>query len=129
VVLPTFLCSYIIMNDYLNLETVEEGAEWWVFKTRAKINRGRRLDDPLTRTGDRNTVPAMDTSHTTVPGYINRNGQRVVQATESPGTDHNQRVYLLHCGHCGTEYGANGTDIFQHLCPNCQGGAPGCATN
>jgi hypothetical protein len=65
---------------------------------------------------------------TTSPGYTNRNRQRVVRATDLPGTDHRQRVHVLHCEHCGTDYGANGTDIFQRRCPTSQGGRPGLAT-
>jgi hypothetical protein len=71
------------------------------------------------------TMARMNRSNTTLPGYINRNGQRVVRATDLPGTDHGQRIYVLHCEHCGTDYGANGSDIFQRLCPSCQGGRPG----
>jgi hypothetical protein len=62
---------------------------------------------------------------TTEPGYTNRNGQVVVGPTHLPGTDHNQYVYILRCGNCACEYGANGSDIFQRKCPNCQGGAQG----
>jgi hypothetical protein len=62
---------------------------------------------------------------TTEPGYRNRNGQVVIRATHLAGTDHYQYVYVLRCGDCGHEYGANGSDIFQRKCPNCQGGAPG----
>lgn len=62
---------------------------------------------------------------TTEPGYKNRNGQVVVRPTHLPGTDHNQYIYVLRCGVCGHEYGANGSDIHLRRCPNCQGGAPG----
>jgi hypothetical protein len=62
---------------------------------------------------------------TTEPGYRNRNGQVVVRATDLAGTDHHQYVYMLRCGRCGYEYGANGSDIFQRKCPDCQGGALG----
>jgi hypothetical protein len=62
---------------------------------------------------------------TTEPGYRNRNGQVVIRATHLAGTDHYQYVYVLQCGNCSHEYGANGSDIFQRKCPNCQGGAPG----
>ena len=62
---------------------------------------------------------------TTEPGYRNRNGQVVVRRTDLAGTDHSQYVYVLRCEACGYEYGANGSDIFQRRCPNCQGGAPG----
>jgi hypothetical protein len=33
-------------------------------------------------------------------------------------------VFVLIVG-CGREYGANGSDIFQRKCPNCQGGTSG----
>jgi len=62
---------------------------------------------------------------TTDPGYVNRNGQTVVRATGEPGTDHHQRIYVLRCTHCTTEYGANGSDIHERKCPKCQGGKAG----
>jgi len=62
----------------------------------------------------------MNDPNTTLPGYTNRNRQRVVRATDLPGTDHGQRIYVLHCEHCASEYGANGSDIFQRLCPTCR---------
>jgi hypothetical protein len=62
---------------------------------------------------------------TTEPGYTNRNGQTVVRPTDLAGTDYGQRVYVLKCGSCRREYGANGSDIFQRRCPSCQGGKPG----
>ena len=62
---------------------------------------------------------------TTVPGYTNKNGQKVVRATGLPGTDHLQKIYVLSCNSCNTEYGANGSDIFHRRCPQCGGGRPG----
>jgi hypothetical protein len=62
---------------------------------------------------------------TTSPGFINRNRQEVLSCTGLPGTDHNQVVYLLRCHACGVRYGANGSDIFQRRCPECDGGRPG----
>ncbi len=62
---------------------------------------------------------------TTDVGYINRNSQTVTKKTDLPGNDHNQYVYVLKCGNCMLEYGANGSDIFERKCPNCQGGRPG----
>ena len=62
---------------------------------------------------------------TTRPGYVNRNRQTNVRATDLPGNDHLQKIYVLECGDCGLRYGANGSDIFQRKCPECQGGAPG----
>ncbi len=58
-------------------------------------------------------------------GAINKNGQVLVRATELPGTDHFQRIYVLKCRACGHSYGANGSDVWQRKCPECQGGRPG----
>jgi hypothetical protein len=74
-------------------------------------------------TGYTRAVPVS--KGTTELGYTNRNGQVVIEATDLPGNDYLQKVYVLRCGRCGTEYGANGSDIFQRRCPGCQGGAPG----
>lgn len=62
---------------------------------------------------------------TTEPGYRNRNGQLVIRKTSTPGTDHNQVVYVLECTGCRHRYGANGSDIWQRKCPKCGGGKPG----
>ncbi len=62
---------------------------------------------------------------TTRPGYVNRNNQTVLRATTLRGNDHGQYVYVLKCGACSAEYGANGSDIFQRRCPECMGGMPG----
>lgn len=62
---------------------------------------------------------------TTEPGYTNKNNQTVLRKTESLGNDHNQRVYVLQCGECGEEYGANGSDVWLRRCPSCQSGAKG----
>jgi hypothetical protein len=62
---------------------------------------------------------------TTEPGYENRNGQTVIRSTGMAGTDYGQYVYVLRCGSCGNEYGANGSDIHIRRCPVCQGGRPG----
>lgn len=62
---------------------------------------------------------------TTRIGFVNRNRQVNLRATDLPGNDHLQKIYVLRCKHCEHEYGANGSDIFQRKCPNCQDGAPG----
>ena len=62
---------------------------------------------------------------TTEIGYTNANRQVVRKATDRAGTDHGQKVYMLQCGNCGCEYGANGSDIWQRHCPRCQAGKPG----
>ena len=60
-------------------------------------------------------------------GYINKNNQEVIRRTDIQGTDYQQRVYVVRCNkpNCGYEYGANGTDLFERMCPKCQNGAPG----
>lgn len=57
------------------------------------------------RTGPR------ENKKTTDPGYTNRNGQTVGRATGLPGTDYGQSIYVLRCGSCGREYGANGAGL------------------
>ena len=64
-------------------------------------------------------------SYSTVPGFTNRNGQTVIRPTNLPGTDYNQRIYVLECGNCGHQYGSNGSDNFQRRCPCCDRGRPG----
>jgi hypothetical protein len=68
-------------------------------------------------------------TETTAIGYINRNDQMCTGHSGTPGTDHGQLAYRMLCmrAACGVTYGANGTDIFQRKCPNCQDGAPGLA--
>lgn len=61
---------------------------------------------------------------TTDAGYVNVNDQENLGSTGAPG-HHNQTVYKIRCHPCGNVYGANGADVFQKKCPNCQGGSPG----
>ena len=62
---------------------------------------------------------------TTQIGYKNPNRQNVHGTRGIAGNDHGQVSYKLECLNCGHCYGANGTDIFQRKCPECQGGRPG----
>jgi hypothetical protein len=62
---------------------------------------------------------------TTSVEYVSSRNQEVIRRTDHPGTDHGQRIYVLRCGECQHEYGANGSDIFQRRCPVCQKGAAG----
>jgi hypothetical protein len=55
-------------------------------------------------------------------GYINKNNQKNIGRTSSAGSDNNQWFYNMSCLHCSHTYYANGTDIWQRKCPNCQGG-------
>jgi len=64
---------------------------------------------------------------TTAIGYVNKNRQKVLRRTGEPGSDHNQIIYVLRCGDCGHEYGANGSDIWQRRCPCHDKGEPALA--
>lgn len=68
-----------------------------------------------------------NSARTTEVGYANRNDQTVLRATNLAGTDHFQYVYVLGCGRCEVQYGANGSDIHLRRCPFCDGGRPGTA--
>ena len=62
---------------------------------------------------------------TTKIGYENSKGQVCKGTLGVSGTDYNQFAYKVVCNKCGIVYGANGTDIYERNCPNCQGGAAG----
>ena len=62
--------------------------------------------------------------NSTVTGYVNKNNQKNNGCTYEQGTDNNQKFYAMECLNCGQRYKANGTDIWQRKCPNCQGGKP-----
>lgn len=57
-------------------------------------------------------------------GSVNNNNQRNNGQTDEPGTDNRQWFYEMECLNCGHKYKANGSDIWQRKCPNCQGGRP-----
>ena len=70
------------------------------------------------RTGEGNTATV---------GFRNANGQTVLRETNLAGNLAGQHVYVLVCGHCGLEYGANGCDVHLRKCPSCMDGQPGLA--
>lgn len=83
---------------------------------------------PVRRERDVDRIPrraGRTSKGTTAVGYVNPRGQEVIRRTDLAGTDHGQRVYVLRCGGCEHEYGANGSDIFRRRCPACQNGASG----
>ena len=55
-------------------------------------------------------------------GFVNKNKQRNNGRTDMPGTDNQQWFYAMECLNCGHQYHANGSDIRERKCPNCQGG-------
>lgn len=60
------------------------------------------------------------TMSTTEVGYINKNNQRNNGRTDIPGTDFGQWFYDMECLDCGHKYHANGSNIYEKKCPNCQ---------
>ncbi len=58
----------------------------------------------------------------TETGSINKNNQRNNGRTDERGTDNGQWFYEMECLNCGHKYKANGSDIWQRKCPQCQGG-------
>jgi hypothetical protein len=62
---------------------------------------------------------------TTTVGHRNDRRQEVMRKTQFAGTLPDQRVYVLRCGDCGHEYGANGCEIHDRHCPHCQDGPDG----
>ena len=63
--------------------------------------------------------------HVTTIGFRNREGQQVIRKTDREGRAPGQRVFILHCTVCDYEYGTDGADIYDRLCPKCQDGPPG----
>jgi hypothetical protein len=58
-------------------------------------------------------------------GKVNPNRQRCRGTLGVPGEDGKSLVYKMECGLCGFAYGAEGGDVPDRRCPNCQGGPPG----
>jgi hypothetical protein len=81
-----------------------------------QIRRARKLDE-MNRHGS--------WDHITSIGYRNKEGQQVIRKTEREGSAPGQRVFILHCTVCDHEYGTDGCDIYDRLCPKCQDGPPG----
>ena len=77
--------------------------------------------DPI----DSDVVRVPSSGYSVQIGFTNEKRQAVVRATGLPGTDYGQSIYVLRCGDCGEEYGANGSDVSRRKCPRCQGGKPG----
>ena len=57
---------------------------------------------------------------TTETGYVNKNNQRNNGKTDIPGTDYGQWFYEMECLECGHKYHANGSNIYEVKCPDCQ---------
>lgn len=60
------------------------------------------------------------------PGYINDNNQLVIdEAPEYKENHTSAKPWRLRCLDCKHEYGANGCDVHERKCPNCQKGKVG----
>ena len=88
--------------------------QWWTRNRGAAPNLFvEELAQALALLGMETGVGLAASQSSTKPGYVNRNEQEVVRATDLPGTDHLQRVYELRCRRCEHRYGSNGSDNFQ----------------
>ena len=56
---------------------------------------------------------------TTDIGYINKNDQKNLGCVGVSDTHYNQKFYQMKCLKCGTEYKANGCDVWLRKCPKC----------
>lgn len=81
-----------------------------------QIQRARRLNEF-------NALTSWE--HVTAIGFRNREGQQVIRKTDREGSVPGQRVFILRCTVCDHEYGANGAEVYDRLCPKCQDGPPG----
>jgi hypothetical protein len=90
-----------------------------------QIDRARRMHAAATEAGQGGEF-VWET--TTRVGYRNRHGQEVIRNTGMTGTLPLQKIYVLRCGDCACEYGANGSEVHSRQCPACQGGPTGLST-
>lgn len=80
----------------------------------------------LTSYQGKTSKQSADRARTTVPGFLNRKSQLVVERTGAPSTSfRGQVIYRMKCRGCGLEYGSNGCDIHDRSCPGCQQGTAG----
>jgi len=80
---------------------------------------------PFTMSPFNSRKPAASEPSTTAIGYYENSNQTVVRQTNLSGNRPGQRLYVLKCGKCGQQYGANGCDIHFRRCPAYDGGQPG----
>ena len=62
---------------------------------------------------------------TTQIGYVNPNNQKCLGTRGTMGSTRYARSYKMECLHCHHKYGANGGDVHERKCPECQNGVPG----
>jgi hypothetical protein len=117
-----WLCAF---DRYLHTATLIEEEE-----VRAQLAEmglpSDDVDEQIQRARDMRACNEETTwESTTRIGFRNGQRQEVIRKTVRAGTLPFQRVYVLHCGDCGHEYGANGSEVHARRCPQCQAGSPG----
>jgi hypothetical protein len=118
----------LLKPDLTPPERTVAQVEGWILGVPGLVRAGRKREEGRRRTIVAHPMknPAVSVAtHSTQLGFTNRNGQIVIRRTRQPGNDHNQFVYIMKCGKCSHEYGANESDIWQRRCPSCDGGADG----
>jgi hypothetical protein len=111
-----FVNSRLYTEEHLRVRLAEMGLD--EAAASEQIRRARRIKD-MNRHG------SFSYDHITSIGFRNREGQQVIRKTTREGSAPAQRVFILHCTVCDHEYGAEGCDIYDRLCPKCQDGPPG----
>jgi hypothetical protein len=109
-----FESSQLFTEDVLRLKLAEMGLDETAVAM--QIQRARTLTKF-------NELTSWE--HVTTIGFRNRDGQQVIRKTEREGPTPGQRIFILQCTVCDHEYGAEGSEIYDRLCPKCQDGPPG----
>jgi hypothetical protein len=106
----------VVYHDW-NDDPIVQWSTYWGYKTDKSVHDRRDEVQDFVSGG----------TETTAIGYINRNQQQCGGHRGVRGNDHGQFSYRMEClkPGCGHIYGANGSDVFQRRCPNCQGGTDG----
>jgi hypothetical protein len=102
-----------------------EGYEFWLDRLQSVCEAAGVLPTVFDAAAfEEGKAPRAQQNPATRIGYVNKNGQVVVRNTDLRNPDKNRALYMLGCSYCGQIYCACGSDIAQHKCPKCQGGAP-----
>lgn len=116
---------YRIVNFFKRKQTSKENDI--ITDTTNSVTFSKQLEPPTkvdTKEDGGITMGKTPKLKSTEVGYINDNDQKNNGRSNERGTDHGQWFYYMECLRCGHKYYANGSDIWQRKCPNCQGGKP-----
>ena len=110
------------LREISDIQRLCEVIPWWL----SAADAGQRSTTiGASDSSSLTTTFQSGSTNTTQIGYVNQNNQQNLGHRNLPGNDHLQMAYKMKCLTCGLLYGANGTDIFQRRCPDCQHGAAG----